>query len=384
MIDSVGLDTVLLKTASRCNYDCNYCYVYHSSDTRWVKQPKRMTEELLDVIQGRLVEQASAQERGFAIVLHGGEPLLLGLDRMSQFIAALRTNLPATRYPISIQTNGSLLSNEFLDLFAETHTSVSVSIDGPCDVNDMGRLNHRGVSTFQETIEGIERLVSHRASDFLFAGTLSVVQPSSDPKSVYRFLKNLRTPSMNFLLQDGNYDNLPLGKSCFESTEYGTWLARLFDLYVEDSLPVPIRVFDDYIKLSLGGGGVKEGSGKERFGILIIETDGEIRKNDTLRSSFEGADVFTDAPRNVKHTSILQVLQSSEFESYSDLQEPTAEKCINCDLLSVCGGGMPLYRWSRERGYRNPSIYCRDHELLIRHIQRWLADQRIPTDLKVA
>lgn len=362
----VQLDTVLLKTASRCNLDCSYCYVYRGPDTTWRNQPKRMHQEVLTAVRDRLVEQAAMQDAGFAIVLHGGEPLLLGFDGLATLLNSLRRRLPPERYPISIQTNGTLLNGEMLDLFAKTQTSVSVSIDGPADVNDIARLDHRGKTTHAATIRGIRLLSSHAESEFLFAGTLSVVQPTVSPSTVYEFLKTLDTPSMDFLLQDGNHDRLPPGKARFETTEFGVWLSALLDVYLGDPSPVPIRVFDDIIKLCLGGVSQKEGRGNDRYGILVVETDGEIRKNDTLRASFETADQFGNR-WNVRTTPISTVLASKEFVSYSGMQVPESSCCRNCNLLPICGGGMPLYRWSSDRGYDNPSVYCHDHAILIRH-----------------
>ena len=315
----------------------------------------------------RLVEQAERQAMGFAIVLHGGEPLLLGFQGLATLLRGLRSQLHPDRYPTSIQTNGALLSERFLDLFTETRTSVSVSIDGPVEANDLGRLDHRGMSTFAATTSGIERLATHADSKFLFAGTLSVIQPSIEPGLVYRFLKKLGTPSMDFLLQDGNHDCLPAGKRAFESVEYGEWLAGLLDEYLADPSPVPIRILDDSIKLCLGGTSQKEGRGKDQHGILIIETDGQIRKNDTLRASFEGADRFS-VPWSVTDTPLATVLSSQEYLAYTHLQDPISSRCVDCNLLEVCGGGMPLYRWSADRGYDNPSVYCRDHTLFINHV----------------
>ncbi len=362
----IQLDTVLLKTASRCNIDCSYCYVYRGPDTAWRKQPKRMRPEVLAAVCDRLVEQADRQRAGFAIVLHGGEPLLLGFDGLASMLRKLRSRFSLERHPIGIQTNGTLLTRELLDLFAETRTSVSVSIDGPREVNDIGRLDHRGASTHAATMRGIDLLDSHDEREFLFAGTLSVIQPAADPAIVYRFLKDLGSPSMDFLFQDGNHDRLPPGKARFESTEYGQWLSRVLDLYLADPSPVPIRVCDDTIKLCLGGESQKEGRGNKPYGILVIETDGEIRKNDTLRASFDGADRFGN-PWNVTTTSLSTVLASPEFIAYAGMHSPESQVCRACELLAICGGGMPLYRWSTERGYDNPSVYCHDHKAMIRH-----------------
>ena len=377
------VDTVLVKTASRCNFDCSYCYVYQGPDQSWRKQPKRMTRAVAVALRERLIEQAERQKAGFAIVLHGGEPLLLGLAGLDRLLRGLRAQLHPDRFPISVQTNGALLSERLLDLFAETRTSVSVSIDGPAKANDLARVDHRGKSTFAATLDGIRLLAAHSESKFLFAGTLSVIQPAIEPSLVYEFLKQLGTPSMDFLLQDGNHDCLPADKQDFESTEYGAWLTELLDLYLADPLPVPIRVLDDTMKLCLGGISHKEGRGKELHGILIIETDGEIRKNDTLRTSFQGADRFFSR-WNIFDTSLATLLASEEYIAYSKMQLPTSRKCMDCNLLDVCGGGMPLYRWSTHQGYDNPSVYCRDHAHLIKHVvsrlqERGYGDSLVPS-----
>ena len=361
------LDTVLIKTASRCNLDCAYCYIYRGPDTSWRLQPKRMSHNVVEAVCRRLVEQAERQDTGFAIVLHGGEPLLLDFDRLASLLCGLRAHLSPDRHPISIQTNGTLLCENLLDLFVETFTSVSVSVDGPREANDLGRLDHRGRSSFTAAMRGIQLLASHPESGFLFAGTLSVIQPCVSPRHVYRFLKALGTPSMDFLLQDGNHDRLPPGKASFCSTEYGQWLIDLLDLYLSDPDPVPIRLIDDTIKLCLGGMSQKEGRGKNHHGILIIESDGEIRKNDTLRASYEGADRFP-LQWNITTTPLSRVISSQEYVACTRLQSPTCSLCSDCDLLAVCGGGMPLYRWSAERGYDNPSVYCHDHAVFIRHV----------------
>jgi uncharacterized protein len=368
---ALQLDTALIKTASRCNYNCSYCYVYQGKDTSWRSQPKLMSVDVIDTLIEKLIVQASEQTAGFAIVLHGGEPLLLGIKKLSLLIKRLRQKLDPERYPISVQTNGELLDKRFLDLFSSEKVSVSVSIDGDQGANDIARVDIKGNSTFSKTVEGIKALRSHTDSEFLFAGTLSVIQTSIPAKITYEFLKSLGSPNMDFLMQDGNYDRLPLGKSSFTSTEYGDWLCELFECYTSDSSPVPIRFFDDIVRLLLGGKGTKEGQGINPYGILIFETNGEIRKNDTLRSSFDGADFFT-ARWNVCDINISDVLSSSEFSEYAHMQIPICESCKTCEHESVCGGGMPLYRWGEIHGYNAPSIYCHDHMKIINLVKERL------------
>ena len=76
--ESIPIDTILLKTASRCNIACSYCYVYQLGDQGWRRQPPTMSRSTVDATVRRLDELRRAQDRDFAVVLHGGEPLLLG------------------------------------------------------------------------------------------------------------------------------------------------------------------------------------------------------------------------------------------------------------------------------------------------------------------
>src|SRR5882672_9388635 len=105
------INTVLLKIASRCNLDCNYCYVYRMGDDGWREQPKKMTVETASIVAHQLAKLASVQERSFSVVLHGGEPLLVGAVHLSKICRALRAAIPKG-CSLSVQTNGLLLSEE--------------------------------------------------------------------------------------------------------------------------------------------------------------------------------------------------------------------------------------------------------------------------------
>jgi len=169
---------------------------------------------------------------------------------------------------------------------------------------------------------------------------------------------------------------LPGGKASFESIEFGSWLARLLDLYLADPTPPRIRIFDDIMKLILGASGIKEGVGVTDFGILILETDGSVAKNDTLKSAYDGADRF-EATWSVHEHHLTDVVNSIEFASYHAMQRPSSKACLSCPELHVCGGGMPLHRWSDDNGFNNPSVYCMDQKFLIGHIRSRLIEHRM-------
>jgi uncharacterized protein len=258
-----------------------------------------------------------------------------------------------------------------LDICNQFGVTISVSLDGPANVHDEHRIDLRGRPSHAAVMTGLRALRSHPSGQSMFSGVLAVVDPTSSPDEVYQYFKDLRAPSIDFLYRDGNWDSLPSGKKSGNSSEYGAWMSRILDLYVSDSRPPLIRFLDDLIKLVAGGAGSKEGMGITDFGIVVIDTDGAITKNDTLKSTPLG-DRF-DADWSVYTSDLAQVVRSPEFSAYHVAQRPTSPVCSSCADLSVCGGGMLTHRYSTESGYANPTVFCTDQRILISRIRRYLA-----------
>ena len=331
---------------------------------------RQISFETMDAVTNTLSELSGRQKRPFAVVLHGGEPLLLGFNKLEYLIYSLRDALP-DECSISLQTNGILVNKKILDLFSDTRTTVSVSLDGPKSIHDKNRVGHTGEGTYDKVLHGLNLLRGHQNSQYLFTGLLAVVDPESDPIEIYNFFKNLNPPSVDFIYRDGNHSRLPFGKKSLQSVEYGQWITKLLDVYLADPKPIKIRILDDLIKLMLGGKGTKDGVGLTNYGVLIVDTDGTITKNDTLKSSFDRADRFSNN-WSVHTHDLMEVLSSDEFAEYHASQRPSSKICLACPELNVCGGGMALHRWRDDNGYDNPSVYCADQKYLINHIRRYL------------
>jgi uncharacterized protein len=201
---------------------------------------------------------------------------------------------------------------------------------------------------------------------------LAVIDPMSDPAEVYAALKSTGAPSLDVLPRDGNWDQLPFGKRSPDTIEYGQWLEGLLEAYLADPDPPNVRLLDDLLRLLLGGRSTKEGVGATDYGILVIEPDGTIDKNDTLKVAGAGADRFERRWSVFEH-SFDEILSSLEFMAYYGQQRPLSGICASCPDLGVCGGGMVAHRWSAARGYYNPTVFCADQRHLIARM-RHLAD----------
>lgn len=332
-------------------------------DDAWRAQPKLMTSAVVDKAAAVLGAQYRRQKSPFSVVLHGGEPLLLGPKRLAALCKRLREELPRS-CGLHLQTNGVLLTDQFIDVFIDFDVGVSVSIDGPEAVHDRFRKDHKMQGSFSRVRAGIDTLVGRQDASHLFAGVLCVIDPQSEPQNVYSALKETGAPSLDFLVRDGNWDKLPFGKQNANSTEYGEWLARLLEIYLGDPRPPRVRVLDDMLRLLLGGKSRKEGVGTADYGIIVIEPDGRIDKNDTLKVAFPAADRFEHL-WSVFEDNLSAFLQSDQYERYFRQQRPTSKICTECPDLSICGGGMVAHRWSGKRGFDNPSVFCSDQRHLI-------------------
>jgi uncharacterized protein len=364
------IDTILLKAVSRCNLNCSYCYVYNMGDESWRSLPRRMALETQTLVADQLGRLYTAQTQPFAVVLHGGEPLLLGPERLRTLLATLRSALPAT-CPISIQTNGILITSRVLDLCSAFEVTLSLSLDGPASIHDGHRVDLRGRASHAAVTAGLSLLQRHSRADALFSGVLAVVDPTSDPKEIYGYFQSLGVPSIDFLYRDGNRSALPYGKASVGTTEYGRWMSAILDCYIADRNPPRIRLLDDMMKLILGAAGVKEGVGLTDFGIVVIDTDGSFTKNDTLKSTPPG-DRF-DGQWSVHRDELAEIVCSPEFRAYHADQRPTSPICQACPELRVCGGGMLAHRFDNSNGYDNPSVFCADQKWLIARMRHYLS-----------
>jgi radical SAM/SPASM domain FxsB family protein len=363
-------NTFILKVANRCNINCDYCYVFNSADLRARDLPARMGLDVVEVMADRVEEYATAQQLDtIHFVFHGGEPLLLGMRQMERILSPLDCRLGHTLSPTyTVQTNGTLLSDAWLDLFEEHGVSVGVSLDGPRRANDRHRLTLQGASTADAAIEGLRRLQAHPK---LFAGILAVVDLVNDPDEVLQFLASFGPPTIDFNLPHANHAAPPLRRD-ESQPEYGVWLSRLFDSWVlSDAEDLIIRMFDDIIGLTLGAKESVEALGLARAGSITIESDGSIETIDALRST--AADE-TDLGMNVFENTFAEVARHPRIACRSDGKRVLSAHCQRCSLVDVCGGGSLPHRFHPVTRYDNPSVYCHDLAYLISHIQSRLQD----------
>ncbi|MFE9649397.1 FxsB family cyclophane-forming radical SAM/SPASM peptide maturase [Streptomyces sp. NPDC006365] len=361
----VPFRTFILKVANRCNIDCDYCFVFNSKDQAARRLPARMDLAVVWAAARRIGEHASAHRlRTIHVVLHGGEPLLVGAGHMAGLLEAVRAAAPAgTRVLFELQTNGTLLSGAWLDLFEQYEVAVGVSLDGPPRANDRHRLTHAGRSSAASAVRGIELL---RSRPHLFAGLLAVVDLANDPVEVHDYLAAFEPPVIDFGLPHATHDDPP-HRADPSVPEYGLWMSKVYDAWLaRPEYRHSVRMLEDIVALSSGVRGSVETLGLAPPTSVVIESDGSIEAVDTLRSVEEGASWLG---LDVLRHSFDEALSHPKLLHRQHGKEALAEQCRACPLVDVCGGGYLPNRFSEAQGYRNPSVYCADLEYLIQHVQ---------------
>lgn len=125
--------SALLKVASRCNLDCDYCYMYHHADQSWREQPAFMSDQIVAKFADRLAEYVDfTGAECFSVTYHGGEPLLYTAERLAQATQVIKSKIGLNcKLDFSVQTNGVLLTDESLFILKDAGIFISLSLDGP-------------------------------------------------------------------------------------------------------------------------------------------------------------------------------------------------------------------------------------------------------------
>jgi len=364
----IPFHTFILKIQSRCNLNCTYCFVYNQADQSWKNKPGLISEKTVRQTAARIIEHNKAHNKDYvSVIFHGGEPLLGGAEHLEMILDILQSSFDNEKIDcrFGMQSNGLLFTEEIGDLMKQKKLRMGVSIDGPPELNDNFRVDHMGRGTGKKLESKLKLLTSKKYKD-RFSGFLCVMNLDHDPIQIYEYLKHFDPPSIDFLMPYDNWSRLPYKYNESEAlTLYADWFIRLFDHWVNDPEPVPIRTFDSIIRLIFGGKSLIESMGLEAVDLVVVETDGAIEAVDSLKAAADGA---TDLSLNVFDNSFDEAARHADVIARQLGASKLSDKCQSCDIVSICGGGYIPTRYSNENGFRNPSVYCRDHDKIIRHI----------------
>ena len=263
-----------------------------------------------------------------------------------------RDKLKNNNLLLGLQTNATLVDNEWIELFKKHNISIGVSVDGSKEIHDKYRVDHLGRGSYERTKKGISLLRDNFDDNI---GALCVIDPQSSGKEAYRHLVHeLKFKEMDFLIPDNHYENFDLQNI----KALGNYLCEVFEAWIEeDDEKINIRFFSSLITRFLGKHSSFISSGPDRSDVaaITISSNGDLSPDDNLRStSFD----IIETGKSIYNTSLKEFLGIPIFKKLYNSKKILPLDCQDCIWQKVCAGGEPINRYKKENEFDNPSIYC--------------------------
>ncbi len=328
-------------TGAICNLDCAYCF-YLSKETLYPGDRFRMSIELMETYVRQLMESQAAPE--VTVAWQGGEPTLMGLSFFRQVVKATkRHRRPGQQVTHTIQTNATLLNEDWASFLAEENFLVGVSIDGPPELHDAYRVDKHGRETSARVIAGLDLLRQHNVE---YNVLCSVHAANADhPIDVYRYLRDACGASFIQLIPiverlSSNRAPGAVTDRSVTSDGWGRFLSAVLDEWlVHDVGSVFVQTFDASLAAWLG---VPPGL------CVFSETCGDavaLEHNGDVYS----CDHFVEPEHllgNIMDTHLLELVASEKQRAFGAAKRDRLPKyCRDCDVRFVCQGECPKNRF---------------------------------------
>ena len=366
-----------------CNLDCKYCFYLEKEKLYPGERQWRMSDEVLAEYVRQYIEAQPGPEVFFA--WQGGEPTLLGVDFFRKAVALQRKFAGGKTVSNALQTNGTLLDDEWCRFLAAEKFLIGLSIDGPRELHDRYRVDKGQKPTFDRVMRGLELLKQHRV-DF---NTLTVVNDanSKQPLEVYRFLKNIGSEFLQFIplverkaqaneaglefaappdLHDASNPKSPVTAWSVEAAQYGNFLCAIFDEWVRQDVG---RVFVQLFDVALGnwmGLGSSLCVFAERCGAaLAMEHNGDLFSCDHY--------VYPKYRLgNLMNQSLGEMAGSPQQLKFgNDKSDLLPRYCRECEVRFACNGECPKHRFIKTPdGEEGLNYLCPAYKKFFKHIDR--------------
>jgi uncharacterized protein len=349
------LKLLVIQPTALCNLDCTYCYVPDRAD------PRRLPRPLLETLLRALRSSSAIEDQQVLTVLwHAGEPLAAGIGFYREAFAVTQRVLgDRCRIRHSIQTNATLVTDEWCDLLQRYRVSIGVSLDGPERIHDANRTTRGGRGSFKRVMRGIERLRDHEIP----VSILSVLTSENidRPDEMFWFFVDGGFRRVAFNVEEIEGPNLESSlltrrRGLADArARYRSFMGRIAELNRSHGWPLAIREFVALVQLieerREHPTSVPLGAERSLGAILTMTRDGAVSSwSPELASGVPGSPrKFTLGDIREVH-SIDELLHGERAAMIQREIDQGIELCRrSCDYFGVCGGGSPANKFY-ERG----------------------------------
>lgn len=390
---------VMQKPAgAHCNLACKYCYYLEKNNLYDKSHRHIMSDEMLEQFTREYIEAQTMPQVLFT--WHGGEPLMRSIDFYKKALTLQKKYARGRRIDNVIQTNGTMLTDEWCEFFAQNNWLVGISIDGPQEYHDHYRLTTTGNPSWQKVMHGIELLKKHHVE----WNAMAVVNAynADHPLEFYHFFKDNGcqylqfTPIVERLTQhqDGRTlasladdKEIPLADFSVTPEQWGSFLCAIFDEWVHNDVgKMFVEIFDCTLANWMG---VMPGIcaySKNCGHAGVMEHNGDVYSCDHF--------VFPEYKLgNIRDHTLIEMLYGDKQHAFSRLKHTSLPRqCKECDMEFACHGECPKNRFEKDK-YGEPGLnyLCKGYYQYYSHVapymdfmKRELQAQRPPANIMEA
>jgi uncharacterized protein len=385
-INAQGIHVVAKPIGPACNLNCDYCFYLEKQALFGGGKNCRMSDAVLSAYITKYITSQPTPEVEF--VWQGGEPTLLGIDFFTRAIELQKPFAKRKKLVNSLQTNGTLLTDEWCTFLKQHNFLVGISIDGPQDIHDRYRRDRSGRGSFDKAMKGLKLLQKHGVQTNVMACVAR--DTAIKPLEVYHFFK---AQGVEFIQFSPIIERLPDDGSCAcglhlagpaslnqkepntAVTEwtvfpdhYGDFLIALYEEWVRNDVgKVFVMNFEWALNAWLGNPSPVCIHASQCGRSLVIEHNGDIYACDhCVYPQYKLGNILSD--------DLLSMVDTSLQSGFGIAKETALPRwCQDCDVLAACRGGCPKHRFAQTID-NQPGLHylCDGYRKFFLHIRKYL------------
>ena len=381
-----GIHVVAKPIGPACNLRCEYCFYLEKQALFGAGETWRMPDRVLSAfITGYIASQPTPVVE---FVWQGGEPTLLGVDFFRRVVELQKPFAKEKRITNSLQTNGTLITDEWCRFLKRHNFMVGISLDGPKEIHDRYRKNRKGWGAFEQVMRGLRLLQEHQVEYNVLACVAR--DTAVQPLEVYRFLRDAGVEFIQFTpvverMPDGPGRGIGLRlagpasltkKECLTEVtpwtvipeEYGDFLIAVFEEWVRNDVgKVFVMNFEWALNAWIGNPSPVCVHAIQCGRSLVVEHNGDVYACDhCVYPDYRLGSILTDTLEGMVRKSL-----ESGFGTGKDTALP--RWCRDCEVLAACRGGCPKHRFT-STCQDEPGLHylCAGYRKFFLHIRKYM------------
>jgi len=380
-----GIHVVAKPIGPVCNLNCAYCFYLEKQALFGVDEKYRMSDDMLSAFITNYITSQPTPVVEF--VWQGGEPTLLGIDFFKRVVELQKPFAGTKTITNSLQTNGTMLTDEWCAFLKKHNFMVGISLDGPKEVHDRYRRDREGKGTFDHVMLGLRLLQKHEVEYNVLASVAR--ETARQPLEVYRFLRDEGVEFIQFApvvermagaytaqsgLRLAGPASLDREEEQAEVTpwsiipaEYGDFLIAIYEEWVRHDVgKVFVMNFEWALNAWIGNPSPVCIHAEQCGRSLVIEHNGDVYACDHC--------VYPEYRLgNIRDEALTIMAERSRQSGFGVTKETALPRwCRQCKVLAACRGGCPKHRFAMTH-YNEPGLQylCEGYKKFFTHIRKY-------------